>query len=337
MLRRFFSGPTLKFSLPLLAGLTLLSPVALAVNENTVKISGNSPDFARLIENSAGSELLSSDSAWSEGPQCLTDGRLVWSDVRGNKVMSWKEGEGARVWIAKADFQNGHALDKQERLIAASHGKRGILRQEKNGEWTLLVDRYKGGKLNSPNDLTVAADGAIWFTDPTFGLKSKAEGYGGKQEQEGEYIYRFDPETKALTRMTTPEVGAPNGLAFSPDGKKLYIADSQLAHNFQDKKLNHRIAVYDVVDNQLRNGRVFADITDGIPDGLAVDALGNLWSSSKHGVLVFSAAGKQLGQLEIPAEDTSNLTFCRSGKQNWLYITASEKVFRLPTRVAGAL
>lgn len=327
----------LKFTLPLLTGMMLLSPVASANNAESIKISGNSPEFARLVDSHAPSELLSADSAWSEGPQCLTDGRLIWSDVRGNKVMSWKEGETAKVWIAKSDFQNGHTLDKQGRLIAASHGKRGILRQEKNGEWTLLVDSYQGGKLNSPNDVTLAADGAIWFTDPTFGLNSKAEGYGGKQEQDGEYIYRFDPETKALTRMKTPEVGSPNGLAFSPDGKKLYIADSQLAHDFKSKTLNHRIAVYDVVKNQLQNGRVFADITDGIPDGLAVDALGNLWSSSKHGVLVFSAAGKQIGHLAIPAEDTSNLTFCQSGKQNWLYITASEKVFRLPVRVAGAL
>ncbi|PBP96752.1 SMP-30/gluconolactonase/LRE family protein [Pseudomonas congelans] len=287
------------------------------------------PAFSQLVAPQARVELLTGQAKWAEGPLCLADGRLIWSDIKANKVDSWQAKGGVSTWLEKADFQNGHTLDGQGRVVAASHGKRGIVRQEPNGEWRTLVDTYQGKRLNSPNDVVADKSGTLWFSDPTFGVLSKSEGYGGKPEQGGEFIYRYVPDTGEITRLDTPEVHSPNGLAFSPDQQLLYVADSQMAHDFSNKKLAHRIMVYQVRDGRLINGKVFADIEPGIPDGIKVDALGNLWSSSKEGIQVFSAAGKPLGKLLVAAADTSNLTFCSSEQASWAYITAANKVLRV--------
>ncbi|CAM3164564.1 gluconolactonase [Pseudomonas floridensis] len=287
------------------------------------------PAFSQLVAPGARVELLTDQAKWAEGPLCLPDGRLIWSDIKANKVSSWRAKEGVSTWLEKADYQNGHTLDGQRRVVAASHGKRGIVRQEANGEWHTLVDTYQGKRLNSPNDVVTDKSGNLWFSDPTFGVLSKSEGYGGTPEQGGEFIYRYVPDSGEITRLDTPEVHSPNGLAFSPDEQLLYVADSQMAHDFTNKKLAHRIMVYQVRDGRLINGQVFADIEPGIPDGIAVDALGNVWSSSKEGIQVFTAAGKPLGKLLIASKDTSNLTFCSSEGTRWAYITAANKVLRV--------
>lgn len=302
-----------------------------------VQIIADKHNFIDLIDTKVKSELISDSSQWSEGPLCLRDGRFIWSDVKGNRVLTWKAGEAVKDFLNKSGFQNGHALDADGRILAASHGQRGIVRQEPSGRWHVLVDRYQGKRLNSPNDIIAASDGSIWFTDPTFGLKNKAEGYGGIQEQDGEYVYRFDPSSKSLIRLSTPGVRSPNGLAFSPDGKILYIADTELAHDFKNKALNHRIFAYEVRGSSLHNGRKFADISPGIPDGIKVDEKGNVWTSSQSGIQVYSQGGMRIGQLIVPAKDTSNLVFCKHNGKNWLYITAGSKVFRVQTIVPGAV
>ncbi|RMS85089.1 Gluconolactonase [Pseudomonas savastanoi] len=194
------------------------------------------------------------------------------------------------------------------------------------GGWSMAHSgrRYEGKRLNSPNDVVVDKRGGIWFSDPTFGVLNKAESYGGKPEQGGEYVYRYDPEQNQLVRLNTPGLHSPNGLAFSPDQSLLYVADSQLAHDFKNPKLAHSIRVYQVRDGALSNGKVFAEIAPGIPDGLKVDAQGNVWSSSKEGIQVFSASGELLGKIKVTAKDTGNLAFCSTGSQHWIYITAVE-------------
>lgn len=287
------------------------------------------PAFSQLVDAKARVELLTDQAKWAEGPLCLQDGRLIWSDIKANKVSGWQAKDGVSTWLEPADFQNGHTLDAQGRVVAASHGKRGIVRQEANGEWRTLVDTYQGKRLNSPNDVVADNSGTLWFTDPTFGVLSKSEGYGGTPEQGGEFVYRYVPDTGEITRLETPELHSPNGLAFSPDQQRLYVADSQMAHDFSNKTLAHRIMVYQVRDGRLSNGKVFAEIESGIPDGIKVDALGNVWSSSKEGIQVFSAAGKSLGKLLVSASDTSNLTFCSDEQGSWAYITAANKVLRV--------
>ena len=183
----------------------------------------------------------------------------------------------------------------------------------------------------------MATDDSIWFSDPTFGIDNPAESYGGTSAQDGEFIYRYAPKDKSLTRMKTPMLHSPNSLAFSPDARCLYIADSQLAHNFSDPTLAHRILAYEVHNHELMNGRVFAEINPGIPDGIKVDECGNVWSSCKEGIQVFNPSGTLLGKVLINSENTGNLNFSSDGLDHWLYVTAAHLVFRLKVKVSGAV
>ncbi|WP_267431679.1 SMP-30/gluconolactonase/LRE family protein [Erwinia psidii] len=228
-------------------------------------------------------------------------------------------------------------MDAEGRIIAASHGKRAILRQEHDGHWVVLADSWQGKRLNSPNDEVVAPDGAIWFSDPTFGVLNKKESYGGTPEQGGEYIYRYDPTSKILKRMNAPEVHSPNGLAFSPDGKCFYVADSEQAHDFSNPALAKRIIAYRVSNNTLQDGQTFAEITAGIPDGIKVDEKGNVWSSYKEGVRIYSAEGTPPGKILIPSTVTGNLALCTDkSNHQWLYVTAAHLVMRMPVLVNNA-
>lgn len=336
-MNRVSRHPGRKTSALLLGGALLTAGAVMASDAaSPLKIEANNPRFSTLVQPDAQALVLTADAKWAEGPLCLPDGGVIWSDVKANTVMSWKEQSGVSTWLDPAHYQNGHARDAQGRIIAASHGERAIVRQELDGQWRTLVDKYQGKRLNSPNDVVVDQRGGVWFSDPTFGVLNKAESYGGKPEQGGEYVYRYDPERGTVVRMNTPELHSPNGLAFSPDQRLLYVADSQLAHDFKNPKLAHRIMVYDVRDGALSNGKVFADIASGIPDGVKVDAQGNVWSSSKEGVQVFSANGDLLGKLLVEAKDTGNLAFCSAGSRHWVYITAANKVLRVPVLVAGS-
>ncbi|WP_337008468.1 SMP-30/gluconolactonase/LRE family protein [Pantoea sp. AS142] len=293
--------------------------------------------FHELADSNAHPELITDRAVWAEGPVCTPKGLFIFSDVKQNRVMSWSEKQGLKVWLAPSDYQNGHSVDSKGRIIGASHGRRAIVRQKFDGTWTTLADSWAGKRLNSPNDVTVAPDGAIWFTDPTFGVLNKQESYGGKPEQDGEYVYRYDASSHKLSRASTPEVHSPNGLAFSPDGKTLYVSDTQLAHDFSNKKLAHRIMAYRLEGTRLTAGHVFAEVTPGIPDGITTDEKGNVWSSSKEGVQIFSEKGVRLGKILMPSQDTGNLALCSGADgRKWLYVTAANLVLRLPVKVSAA-
>jgi len=210
------------------------------------------------------------------------------------------------------------------RLVACSGGLRAIIRQEPDGQWHVLCDRYQGKRLNSPNDLVVKSDGTIWFTDPPYGITEPNQGYGGVQEQPGSYVYRFNPTTVEIDAVIT-DMLRPNGLTFSPDEQLLYVSDSS-AFNIADG--DHHVRVYDVVVGQgATNGRVFAEINLGQPDGLRVDQQGNVWVSSKDSVQVYAVDGKRLGKILVP-ETVANLTF---GGQNGdrLIIAAGHSLYAI--------
>jgi gluconolactonase len=194
-------------------------------------------------------------------------------------------------------YQNGNERDLEGRLVACSGGDLAIIRQELNGEWHILVDRYQGKRFNSPNDLTVKSDGTTWFTDPSYGLTQPNQGYGGEQEQSGCFVYRFNPKTNEIDAVIQDMV-RPNGLGFSPNEHLLYISDSAA---FDISGGPNHIRVYDVVgDRHTANGRVFAEINPGQPDGLGVDTQGNVFVCAEDGVHIYAPEGHRLGKILVP-------------------------------------
>jgi len=205
------------------------------------------------------------------------------------------------------------------------------VRFELDGTRTVLADAYQGRRLNSPNDVVVSSDGAVWFTDPTYGILSDYEGKRSPSEQEGCFVYRIDPATGAVEAKIR-SMKMPNGLAFSPDETVLYVADSSRSH---DEDAHHHVLVFDVArDGSLGAPRSFAVIENGVPDGLRADEYGNLWISSARGVEVYAPDGTHLGVLHVP-ETVANLTF-GGPKNNRLFIAATTSIYSVYTAVRGA-
>jgi gluconolactonase len=287
--------------------------------------------MASIVHPDANLEKLATGAVWSEGPVYLPeDDSVVWSDAHGDRLLRWSARDGMEVLRQPSHYQSGNYRDLADRLVSCSSGDRAIIRQEYNGEWQVLIDRYQGKRFNSPNDLVVKRDGTIWFTDPNYGLTQPNQGYGGKQEQPGCFVYRFNPETGAVDAVVT-DMLRPNGLAFSPDEKLLYVSDTAA---FDIPHGPHHIRVYEVGDDrQTANGRVFAVIDPGQPDGLRVDLQGNIFTSSEDSVQVYAPDGTRLGKILVP-EVCSNLTFGgRNGDR--LFITAGHSLYAIDLRVAG--
>ncbi|GAB4544654.1 MAG: SMP-30/gluconolactonase/LRE family protein [Pleurocapsa sp.] len=244
--------------------------------------------------------------------------------------MRWSSTEGNKVIRQPSHYQSGNYRDLQGRLVSCSQGQRAIVRREDDSEWRVLVDRYQGKRLNSPNDLVVKSDGTIWFSDPTFGITHENQGYGGEQEQAGDFVYRFDPETGEIEAVIK-EMAKPNGLAFSPDESLLYVSDTSAAEHPQQ---HHYIRVYEVVDNRyVKEGRVFAIIEPGEPDGFRVDIEGNIFTSSADSVQIYAPDGTRLGEIFVP-ELCTNLTFGGRDK-NILFITAKTSLYAIAFNTKG--
>lgn len=284
-----------------------------------------------LIRPEASLQMVANGAVWSEGPVYFAeDDSVVWSDAHGDRLLHWSASGGAKVLREPSHYQSGNYRDLEGRLVSCSSGDRAIIRQEHGGEWKILVDRYQGKRFNSPNDLVVKRDGTIWFTDPPYGLTQPNQGYGGEQEQPGCFVYRFDPETGEVDAIVTDMV-RPNGLTFSPDEHLLYVSDTAA---FNIPQGPHHIRVYEVIgDRQVTNGRVFAVIDPGQPDGLRVDALGNVFTSSEDSVQVYAPDGTRLGKILVP-EICSNLTF---GGMNGdrLFITAGKSLYAIDLNTCG--
>jgi gluconolactonase len=201
--------------------------------------------FRSLLKPGAQLEKLATGAIWSEGPVYFPeDDSVIWSDIPNNRLLRWSPGDGMSVWRQPSNFENGHYRDHEGRLLSCEHGGRCVSRTEPDGSKTILVDNYQGKRFNSPNDLVVKSDGTIWFTDPPYGILSDYEGYKADSELGDNYVFRFDPGTGELTILTNEPV-FPNGLAFSPDEKTLYVADTFSELN---PETDYHITAFDVVD-----------------------------------------------------------------------------------------
>ena len=284
-----------------------------------------------LVRPGASLQKVANGAVHSEGPVYFReDDSVVWSDAHGNRLLRWSASDGVSVLRNPSDYQSGNYRDLEGRLVACSSGERAIIRREHSGEWQVLVDRYHGLRLNSPNDLVVKRDGTIWFTDPPYGITQPDQGYGGEQEQPGSFVYRFDPATGDLDAVVTDMV-RPNGLAFSPDEYLLYVSDTAA---FNIPQGPHHIRVYSVVNGRyITNGRVFAVIEPGQPDGLRVDEHGNIFTSSKDSVQVYAPDGTQLGKILVP-ETCANLTF-GGPERDRLLIAAGKSLYAIDLNTRG--
>jgi len=290
------------------------------------------PSFAKYRLFSAAVEQLATGTRWGEGPVYFGDGRyLLWSDIPNNRILKWEESNGAvSVFRSPSNFANGHTRDLQGRLVSCEHGRR-LTRTEHDGSITVLADRFEGKRLNSPNDVVVKSDGSIWFTDPHFGIVSNYEGHLSEQELP-QNVYRLDPATGQLTAVATDILG-PNGLCFSPDESKLYMAESRAVPN-------RLIVVYDVEGGtRLANRQVFVDAGPGTPDGFRCDVDGNLWcgwgmgAEELDGVMVFNPAGKLIGRIRLP-ERCANVCF-GGPKRNRLFMAAGQALYALYVNTQG--
>ncbi len=290
------------------------------------------PAFKELIVPSARLEELYANCRWAEGPVWFSDlNCLIWSDIPNQQMLRWVPGGEVSVFRAPSNFVNGNTRDRQGRLVSCQHGSRSVIRTELDGSITTLADRYQGKRLNAPNDVVVHSNGSVWFTDPTYGILSDYEGYQAEPEQPTRNVYRVDPTTGEIAAVVS-DFGQPNGLAFSPDEAKLYVADSSASHNLAAPR---HIRVFDVVEGRsLTNGREFCTIDCGIPDGFRLDIHGNLWTSAGDGVHCFSPAGELLGKILVP-QAVANLTF-GGPRKNRLFITATTSLYAVYVTTTGA-
>ncbi|OLP42456.1 SMP-30/gluconolactonase/LRE family protein [Rhizobium oryziradicis] len=286
------------------------------------------PVFSTYVLGNAPLKEIASGFDWVEGPVWFGDlNCLVFSDIPNNKMHRWIPGVGTSVFRSPSNFSNGNTRDRQGRLISCEHGGRRVTRTEYDGSITVIADRYQGKRLNSPNDVIVASDGAIWFTDPHYGIQTNYEGTKSEQELPCN-VYRVDPNGEIKAVLT--DFNCPNGLAFSPDERKLYVADT--GRMFTDDP--RHIRVFDVGAKwALSGGEVFHTIVPGCADGMRVDSDGNIWSSAADGVHCLAPDGRVLGKILVP-QTVSNL--CFGGRnRHVLFITASTSVYSVALNRQG--
>lgn len=287
----------------------------------TFELQSLSPKLWDLIDHDAKLETVATGFGFTEGPVWDGSGFLYVSDETLNKIFRvFPDGKKEEV-IALGD-PDGNTYDRRHRLIDCASVLRAIIEITPDGKYRILADHYDGKKFNSPNDVIVGPDGALYFTDPTLDLV-----VGEKQEIPFQGVYRLDD--KGNVQLLTRDLSQPNGLAFSPDGKRFYVDDSK----------ERNIRVYDVAaDGTLSNGRIFGEEPpsgkhEGVPDGMRVDKNGNLFVTGPKGIWVWDAAGNHLGTIVMP-EQPANLIWGDS-EYNTLYITATTSVYRLRTKTRG--
>ena len=265
---------------------------------------------------------------WTEGPVYFPAGRyLVFSDIPNDRLLRWDETTGeVGVFRQPSGYANGHTRDRAGRLVSCEHGNRRVSRTEHDGTVTVLADRYQGKRLNSPNDVIERSDGSIWFTDPAYGIDTDYEGYQAESEIGACHVYRIDPSTGEV-KIAADDFERPNGLAFSLDESRLYIADT--------RQTPSHIRVFDVAeDGTLTGGEVFGTSDSGGFDGLRVDTANRVWAAAHDGLHCFAPDGTRIGKLPVP-ETCSNLTF-GGPRHNDLFITASTSVYTLRVNFNGA-
>ena len=314
---------------------TVLPLVGLAAEGQFVR---KDPAFDQLVPKDAKIEKLAGGLIFTEGPIWMPDGTLLFSDVPGNTIYRWKEGGKPEVFLKPSGYDgkdapagayigsNGLTLDKQGRLIICQHGNGQVVRREKDGKLTVLASKFEGKRLNSPNDAVYKSDGALYFTDPPYGFPKQDEDPKKELKHNGVYRLKDGQLTLLVKEMTRP-----NGLAFSPDEKFLYVANS-------DEKRKAWVRYEVKPDGTLSAaGKLFYDVTketaDGLPDGMKVDKRGNVYATGPGGIWVFSPEGKHLGTI-APPEVPANCHWGGADGQT-LYMTARTGVYRVRLAVAG--
>lgn len=262
---------------------------------------------------------------WLEGPVWVGD-RLLVSDIPGDRVLTWREGQSDfEIAVADAGFPNGRTVSRDGLLYQCSQGRRCIELMHPDLSTTVLVNQVNRSRLNSPNDLVVTRDGAVWFTDPPYGITMDGQGNPGEMEYGGCWVFRYVPKTDALTTMIV-DLDRPNGLAFSPDECVLYVSNSANHDGF-------KVWAYDFVEGRCGNRRLFYTGRKGVIDGLRVDTEGRVWLSDDDSIAVVDPEGMVLATLDVP-ERVANLCFGPGGR---LYIAATTSLYRIQTFSADAV
>ncbi len=286
--------------------------------------------FAPYRVTLAAVERLFTGCRWAEGPVWFGDARcLLWSDIPNDRILRWDEETAATTVFRKPSRNaNGNTRDREGRLISCEHGARRVTRTEYDGGITVLMDRWEGRRLNSPNDVVVHSDGSVWFTDPEFGILGYYEGERAEPELPTN-VYRVDPRTGEAS-VVAGDIARPNGLAFSPDERVLYVVECGVSPR--------RLLAYDVDGARLSRRREFIDAGPGTPDGFRCDVDGNLWcgwgmGDGLDGVMVFNPAGAPIGRIALP-ERCANL--CFGGRhRNRLFMAASQSLYSLYVNTQG--
>ena len=290
------------------------------------------PRFSRLVIGHANLEKLVSGCRWAEGPAYFPAGRyLVWSDIPNDRMMRFDETDASvSVFRCPSNNSNGNTVDREGRLVSCEHLMRRVSRTEHDGSVTVLADRYDGRRLNSPNDVVVKSDGAIWFSDPTYGIDGDYEGLQSKSEIGASNVYRIDGESGNISLVASDRV-QPNGLAFSPDETVLYVADTGATHV---SGLPATIWSYKVERHGLGPAALFATCPEGLFDGFRCDIHGNIWTSAGRNVFCYAPDGTHLGTIPI-GELVANVCF-GGQRRNRLYICGQTSLYSiyLNTRAA---
>jgi gluconolactonase len=287
--------------------------------------------FRRYMVGNTVIKRLHTGTLWAEGPAWNGVGRyLVWSDIPNNAQMRWIEDDGrVTVFRAPSGYSNGNTFDYEGRQLSCEHGGRRVVRYEPNGNVTVIADHFEGKRLNSPNDIAVHPDGGIWFTDPPYGITGNYEGFRAEKELK-EAVYRVDPKTGQMDKITD-EMNGPNGVCFSPDYKKVYVADTGSGRE---------IRVWDLDGKTVRNGKRFIQLDvpgSGAPaaaDGIRCDVDGNIWACARPGVQVITAQGERIGMIRLP-ENCANICF-GGAKRNRLFMAASQSLYAVYVLTTGA-
>lgn len=291
------------------------------------------PRFSTLFVGTAKLDLLYTGCRWAEGPAWFAASKtLIWSDIPNNRMLRLDAcNNGVSEFRKPSNNSNGNSVDRQGRLITCEHGGRRVTRTEIDGAISIVADQYKGKKLNSPNDVVVHSDQSVWFTDPTYGIDSDYEGNKAPSEQAGSFVYRVDPGTGAVS-IAADDFVKPNGLAFSPDEKILYIVDTGRTHVPNGPAHIRRFSVS--AKGTLKGGEVFAECTTGLFDGLRLDDEGRIWTSAGDGVHCYNPDGTLLGKVRVP-EIVANICF-GGEKLNYLYICGTTSLYGIRLKVNGA-
>jgi gluconolactonase len=281
--------------------------------------------FRAMVPEKEQVQVLFDRCAFTEGPVWFADlNCLLWSDIPNSRIMRWTPDGQVSLFRSPSNHSNGNTRDREGRLVTCEHASRRVTRTEIDGRITVIADRYEGKCLNSPNDVVVKSDGSIWFTDPDYGIGDNAK------EQGGDFVFRVDPNSGGID-IVVDDFVKPNGLTFSPDEKTLYVADSAVSNAPHLPSHIRAFAVQD--DRTLKGGDVFAT-TAGIPDGLRVDIVGNVWTSAGRGVNCYAPDGDFLGRIAFP-QDVTNLTF-GGPQRNRLFVTSGPALYALSVNAIGA-